>query len=281
MENELLREILTELQATRKLLENAFGVRAESIQQLGVVDRPIGEKKFSISQSTDVMLEQENPDGSWSKSSVKHICGFLSGLEWWNHEYDGKPIVYLTTTINADVPHSIRSNVENTFSRMLISMILGMTNDQLANPITLTVEAGTTKKTVRMPRITDSLGAKLMITAIKDDDWDRNAISYVDQAIAKIKSVQVGGQLLGGVNRVLTAIAPAQTPSTPPSQQSILVQEVIAKAKALWGDSFKDKIREHSATHFEGAFLKDMTAAQLQKYLEDLEEIKYQQKGVA
>jgi hypothetical protein len=63
--------------------------------------------------------------------------------------------------------------------------------------------------------------------------------------------------------------------------KTLLNEKVIARAKALWGDNFKDKIREYSATHFNGLYLRDMTATQLQKYLEDLEDVKTQQKRVA
>jgi hypothetical protein len=275
---DLLREILAEMKSTRKLLEGAFGVQASSIQQLGVVEAPAGTKKFSISQNDDVMLEQENPDGSWSNSSVKHICGYLSGLDRWNHEYKGKPIVYLSATISADVPHNIRSNVNNVFSRMLVSLILEMTGEQLANVLTLTVVAGSDTKTVRMPEITDSFGLKLRLPAIKKDDWDKNAISYVDRAIAKIKAVQLGGQALGGASKALALIASSPNPESP---ERTLRDEVVAQAKSIWGENYKDEAKAHSATHFGGLSLKEMSIEQLNQYLDDLEKIKKEQKNVA
>ena len=66
--DETLQKLLVEAIAIRKLLENAFGVQAGSVQQLGAIDSPVGTKKFSISQRDGVMLEQENDDGSWGNS---------------------------------------------------------------------------------------------------------------------------------------------------------------------------------------------------------------------
>jgi hypothetical protein len=266
------------MKATRKLLEGTFGVQASSIQQLGVVEAPAGTKKFSISQNDDVMLEQENPDGSWTNSLVKHICGCLSGLDRWDHQYKGKPIVYLSVTISADVPHNIRSNINNVFSRMLVSLILEMTGDQLANVLTLTVVAGSDTKTVRMPEITDPFGIKLRLPAIKKDDWDKNAISYVDQAIAKIRAIQIGGQALSGASKVLAAIAPSPTPEPP---EVALRKEIAVQAKSLWGDDYAEKAREHSATHFGGLSTKQMSVTQLEQYLDDLEGIKKQKQEAA
>ena len=277
--DETLQKLLVEAIAIRKLLENAFGVQAGSVQQLGAIDSPVGTKKFSISQRDGVMLEQENDDGSWGNSSVRHICGYLSGLERWDHAYNGKPIVYLSLTLNAEVPYNIRSNIENVFSRMLVSIILGTSNAQLANVLTLTVVAGSKTKTVRMPEITDSFGSKIMMPAIKDDDWDRNAISYVDQAIAKIKGVQAASQVLGSASKVLSLLAPSSyidTEVSPsPDPKKVLVQQVVAEAKAVWGeDTFKTKGAEYSAEHFGGLKVNEMAIAQLEQYLVNLTDMK-------
>lgn len=283
---EILKEILSEMKATRKLLENAFGVQAGSVQQLGVIDSPVGTKKFSISQKDGVMLEQENDDGSWGNSSVRHICGYFSGLERWDHTYKGKPVVYLSLTINAEVPYNIRTNIENVFSRMLISIILGMSNAQLASVLTLTVMAGSTVKTVRMPEITDSVGSKVMMPAIKDRDWDKNAISYVDQAIAKIKAIQLGGQALNSAGKAFAAIAPSLNTLDAevvhePTQEDVLRSQIKTEAKAVWGDAVKTKVVEYSEKNLGGKKLDQLEIAQLQQYLKDLKNIKEQQEVTA
>lgn len=265
-----MREILAELKSVRKLLENGFGVEAGAIQQLGVVDNPLAVKRMSISQNNGVMLEEEN-EGRWSNSPIESICGRIVKLSTrLAEEGEFGPALYGYIEIKADILYSIRFNSERNFGRFLIAQILTASYEQLSGVMTLSITAGTKRKTARFPNLIDSFGFKIEVDPIEKDDWMRNRESYLEQAAARIKAARSSNIPVFGVSSHIAAIAPAQISDTPPSEQSDLVQKVIAEAKAFWGDDFKDKVRAHSATHFGGLFLKDMTIAQLQQYLKDL-----------
>lgn len=273
---EILEQILGELKSLRKLHENVFGIQSESIQQLGVVDRPVATKRLSISKNDGVMLEEES-EGRWSNSPIESICGRISGLGTRLTE-DGEfgSALYGYLEIKADTLYSIRFNSERNFGRFLIALILASNYEQLAGVMTLSVTAGTKRKTARFPNLIDSLGFKIEAEPIPKEDWMQNRESYLAQAAARIKAARSNAPMLGmGGN--IPAIAPSQPLDNPPQQESVLVNQVIAQAKLVWGDNFRDKGREHAVTHFDGLPLIKMTATQLQQYLEDLEEIKQQQ----
>lgn len=268
---ELLKEIRDELRQLRKLHENAFGIQTNSIQELGVVDKPVAIKRLSISKNDDVMFEEEVSEGRWANSQIRNICGRLAGLTTRLTEEGSRygQVLYGYLEINADVVYSIRFNTEKNFPRLLVSAILAASYEQLAGVMTLSVEPGTEWKSTRFPNLTDSFGFQVKADPISKADWTQNRESYLEQAALKIKAARSNAPMLGKGNNI-QAIAPAQIFDTPPSEQSDLVQKVIAEARAFWGEDFKDRIRAHSATHFGGLFLKDMTIAQLQQYLKDL-----------
>jgi hypothetical protein len=274
MQDEILKDILTEIKSLRKLLEGAFGVQADSIQQLGVVDNPAAKVRLSISKNDGVMLEEEK-NGQWGNSGIKNICGRLASLTTrisTEGEYKGTLYGYLE--IHADQTYSIRFNTAKTFGRLLISSILFANYEQLAGVMTLSVSAGTRKKTVRIPNLLDSFGFRVEGAQIPEDDWVQNRESYIEQAATKIKAARSNTPSLSSRNNI-QAIAPSNTIDIPHqelTEEEHLQKQVIAKAKEFWGEKeFKTKGAEYSARHFGGKKTGDMTIADLQKYLQGLE----------
>ena len=276
---ELLREIRDELRSLRKLHENAFGINTSSIQELGVVDKPVAVKRLSISKNDDVMFEEETSEGKWINSQIKNICGRLAGLSTRLTEEGSRygQVLYGYLEINADVVYSIRFNTDKNFPRLLVSAILAASHEQLAGVMTLSVEAGTDWKSTRFPNLTDSFNFKIKADPIPKDDWAQNRESYLEQAAAKIKAARSNAPMLGMGNNI-QAIAPSPTTEPP---EAILRKEIAVQAKSLWGDNYAEKAREHSATHFNGLSTKQMTVTQLEQYLDDLEGIKKQKQEAA
>ena len=274
---ELLSQILAELKSTRKLLEAGFGVQADSIQQLGVVDSPLAVKRMSISKNDGVMLEEEN-EGRWSNSPVESLCGRIVKLSTrLNEGGDYGEQLYGYIEIKGDILYSIRFNSEKNFGRFLIAQILASSYEQLAGVMTLSISAGTKRKTARFPNLVDSYGFKIEAEQIQQDDWEQNKESYLEQAALRIKGARSNAPMLGMGNNI-QAIAPSPTTEPP---EAILRKEIAVQAKSLWGDNYAEKAREHSATHFNGLSTKQMTVTQLEQYLDDLEGIKKQKQEAA
>lgn len=274
---ELLSQILAELKSTRKLLEAGFGVQADSIQQLGVVDSPLAVKRMSISKNDGVMLEEEN-EGRWSNSPVESLCGRIVKLSTrLNEGGDYGEQLYGYIEIKGDILYSIRFNSEKNFGRFLIAQILASSYEQLAGVMTLSISAGTKRKTARFPNLVDSYGFKIEAEQIQQDDWEQNKESYLEQAALRIKGARSNAPMLGMGNNI-QAIAPSPTTEPP---EAILRKEIAVQAKLLWGDNYAEKAREHSATHFGGLSTKQMSVTQLEQYLDDLEGIKKQKQEAA
>lgn len=277
---ELLREIRDELRSLRKLHENAFGIKTESIQELGVVDKPVTVKRLSISKDNNVMFEEEISEGRWDRSQVENICGRFAGLTTRLTKEGGEhgQVLYGYLEINADIVYSIRFNTEKNFPRLLISIILAASYEQLAGIVTLSVTAGTKYKSTRFPDLLDSFGFKIKSEPpISKEDWAQNRESYLGQAAAKIKAARSNAPMLGMGNNI-QAIAPSLT-SEPP--EVALRKEIAVQAKSLWGDNYAEKAREHSATHFGGLSTKQMSVTQLEQYLGDIEDLKRQKQKAA